>query len=402
MDSSTPPPTSLLPIISDHPIQSPSPSPLPSPSPSPSPSPLRRRSKTCLADRLEIAADDSPEPAGVRRRGKARVAQNNARKTRKPRAGADVEIREESKDGVVGLVEEIGKPRKRKYGGRPKKEKPILVQPSKTEEENLVDFDCIREVVSDLVMWKDVSKSTLWFGLGSLCILSSCFSQGFNFSIVSALSQLAIFILGVSFFSNSIYQSETVDEKCYAKLKEDDLLRLAKLTLPALNFMISKARVLFSGEPSMTLKVIPFLLLGAEFGHLITIKRLCAIGFFVSFTIPKLYSCYTSEINERAEYLKSSLSETWCACTHKKKVMASTLLTFWNLSSTKTRIFTAFTLLVLFRYLKQHVVQQLQDGEEQVGEKEQQKKESAVVETVEKETQLALVIHNSDSKNKDN
>lgn len=61
-------------------------------------------------------------------------------------------------------------------------------------------------------------------------------------------------------------------------------------------------------------------------------------------------------------------------------------------------------LLVLFRYVKQHVAHQLQDGEEQVGEKEEQKKESVVVEmeTEEKETQLALVVHNSDSKNKDN
>lgn len=53
-----------------------------------------------------------------------------------------------------------------------------------------------------------------------------------------------------------LYYSEAVDEKCYAKLKEDDVLRLAKLILPALNFVISKTRVLFSGEPSMTLKVI--------------------------------------------------------------------------------------------------------------------------------------------------
>jgi hypothetical protein len=106
------------------------------------------------------------------------------------------------------------------------------------------------------------------------------------------VSQLAILILGVSFFSNSIsqryyfvsidgavmllfsklshllsvvncyciifclYFSETVEEKCYVKVKEDDVLRLAKLILPALNFAISKTRVLFSGEPSMTLKVI--------------------------------------------------------------------------------------------------------------------------------------------------
>lgn len=152
----------------------------------------------------------------------------------------------------------------------------------------------------------------------------------------------------------------------------------------------------------MTLKVIPFLLLGAEFGHLITIRRLCVTGFFVSFTIPKLYSCYTSQIDKRAEGLKLLLLDTWCACTHKKKLTVSVLLTFWNLSSIKTRIFTAFMLLVLFRYLKQHVVLQLQDGKAQVGEKEQQKKEPVVVKTEEQETQLALVVLNSDSKNKEN
>lgn len=39
-------------------------------------------------------------------------------------------------------------------------------------------------------------------------------------------------------------------------LKEDDILRLGRLILPATNLAISKARELFSGEPSMTLKVI--------------------------------------------------------------------------------------------------------------------------------------------------
>lgn len=76
-----------------------------------------------------------------------------------------------------------------------------------------------------------------------------------------------------------------------------------------------------------------------------------------------------------------------------------------NLCDSCFFLLAAFMLLVLFRYVNQHVVQQLQDGEAQVGEKEQQKKqkkESMVVETEEKETQLALVIHNSDSKNKDN
>lgn len=94
---------------------------------SPSPSPSLKRSKTRLVDRLETAAEESPEPAGLRRRGKSRATQNIARKARKPRS--DVEIREENKD-VFGLVEEFGKPRKRKNVGRPKKEKPNLLQSS--------------------------------------------------------------------------------------------------------------------------------------------------------------------------------------------------------------------------------------------------------------------------------
>lgn len=43
------------------------------------------------------------------------------------------------------------------------------------------NMDAIGEMVNDLVMWKDVSKSSLWFGFGSLCFLSSCFTRGINF-----------------------------------------------------------------------------------------------------------------------------------------------------------------------------------------------------------------------------
>jgi len=79
----------------------------------------------------------------------------------------------------------------------------------------------------------------------------------------------------------------------------------------------------------LLLQVVPFLLLGAEYGHLITIWRLCAIGeepfstnnflsynillnwesfyiyirtgFFISFSVPKLYSCYSAHINKRGK-----------------------------------------------------------------------------------------------------
>jgi hypothetical protein len=49
------------------------------------------------------------------------------------------------------------------------------------EEENEGDLDRIGVLITELIMWKDVSKSSFWFGFGSLCFLSSCFTKGFNF-----------------------------------------------------------------------------------------------------------------------------------------------------------------------------------------------------------------------------
>lgn len=72
-------------------------------------------------------------------------------------------------------------------------------------------------------------------------------------------------------------------------------------------------------------------------------------------------------------------------------------MAFWKLSSVKTQIFTAFILLVLFRYLKQHVVQQLDDGETQEGEKEEQQA-SVMAEPEEKEVQQASVMAEPEEK----
>ncbi|TKY66824.1 Reticulon protein B17 [Spatholobus suberectus] len=335
--------------------------------------------------------EEAPEAGGVRRRCKSRAATQTA----SPRSSR--RWRREEKEG--GSVEEVVRQRKRRHSGRHRKERLSLVpfQPPSTsspkaDEENGGDLGPVGTLITDLIMWKDVSKSTLWFGFGCLCFLSSCFTKGLNVSIFSAISRLAILLLGVSFFSNSVCQRNQVEKRSYAKLKEDDILHLAKLILPTLNFAISKTRELFSGEPCMTLKVAPFLLLGAEYGHLVTIWRLCAIGFFVSFTVPKLYFCYSAQINQRVECLKLRLLDTWSACTHKKIVVASVLITFWNLSTIKTRIFTAFILLVILKYFRQNVMQHEEDGEAQVVEKEQQQALVVIAEPEEEEQQQALVV----------
>lgn len=40
------------------------------------------------------------------------------------------------------------------------------------------------------------------------------------------------------------------------RVREEDIIRAARLMLPVVNLVISKTRELFSGEPPMTLKVV--------------------------------------------------------------------------------------------------------------------------------------------------
>ncbi|OWM91070.1 hypothetical protein CDL15_Pgr023403 [Punica granatum] len=323
-----------------------------------SPSPYKR-SKTRLADRLEMANDENVEPVGARKRCKSRGSHlglpgcGSPRTTRRSRRRPEAEAREERESG---FAEEMVKPRRRRNSGRSRKEKLTLV-PLVTSSSSLsrleadegfdnVNIDLIGEAITDLIMWRDAAKSTLWFGLGSLCFLSSCFAKGINFSIFTAVCQLGLLFLGLSFFSNSISQRNNAEKRRDLRLREEDILRAARLILPAANLTISKTRELFSGEPSTTLKVAPFLLLGAEYGHLLTMWRLCAI----------------------VESVLWWVLEKWCVCSHKKMVAASATMAFWNLSTVKARILTAFISVVILRYCRQN--SQLKLGGDGAVEKE--------------------------------
>ncbi|CAD5319030.1 unnamed protein product [Arabidopsis thaliana] len=315
------------------------------------PSPLRK-SRTRLSDRLEMTSEDAM--AVVRKRGKGKGGQKSLLASpRNPRRSRRRSEAVEEKEANL-VIEEIVKlpPRKQKTNGRPKKDKQISAPPLYTCQS---DLNRIGEIISDLVMWRDVAKSTLWFGFGCLSFLSSCFAKGVNFSVFSAVSNLGLVLLCGSFLSNTLCQRKNEDTKRVFHVSEDDVLRLARRVLPATNFLISMTSELFSGEPSMTLKVTPFLLLGAEYGHLITLWRLSAFGFFLSFTIPKLYSCYTHQISQKVERVKTRIGEAWGVCSHKKILAGSAVTAFWNLTSIRTRIFAVFIILVIFRYRRQNL-----------------------------------------------
>lgn len=56
-----------------------------------------------------------------------------------------------------------------------------------TSDGDLCNLDRIGQLVTDLIMWNDVAKSSLWFGFGSLCVLSSCFAKGVSFRYAISL-----------------------------------------------------------------------------------------------------------------------------------------------------------------------------------------------------------------------
>ncbi|CAB79645.1 hypothetical protein [Arabidopsis thaliana] len=297
-----------------------------------SPSPLRK-SRTRLSNRFDMEA---AEAAVTARRSKTKGGQNGLLASPSPRnfrrsrlrSEAMVDTKENTEPIVVVTDEKKQNQRKQKKLGRSKKEKhssvPLLASPSPSSDQPQDvcqgDLERIRENISDLIMWRDVAKSTLWFGFGCICFLSTCFAaKGFNFSD----------LLSWTFVSWGIV--------------------LVKYSSP---------------------KVAPFVLMGAEYGYLITLWRLCAFGFFLSFTIPKLYSCYASQLNQKVECAQRRFVEAWGVCTHKKFVAGSAVTAFWNLTSLKTRFIAVFIIVVVIRYRRQNLQLDSEDEEE----KKQQEK----------------------------
>ncbi|CAH9099223.1 unnamed protein product, partial [Cuscuta epithymum] len=294
--------------------------------------------------------DNCAEPVVAVRRGRRSKNVSSVcaspRNARRPRKRLDQEMARDEKDSGVG-EEVIIKPRKKRQIARLKNDKLALAPSVPSPREEGVDLDRYGKLISDVLMWRDVAKSSLWFGFGSLCFLSSCFTSGINFSIFSVMSQMGLFFLAVSFILNTLRPREIVETKTEMKLKEDDILRMGKFILPAVNLAISKTGDVFSGEPAMTLKVIPFLIVGAEYGHFLTLWRLCALGFFISFTAPRLYSSYSTQIRRKGECIRCWVMESWCACSHKKIIALSVFSAFWNLTTARTRIFAAFICLAM-------------------------------------------------------
>ncbi|XP_068657376.1 reticulon-like protein B17 [Aristolochia californica] len=363
-----------------------------------SPSPLRR-SKNRAVERLE-PLDDLVELVGSRRKCRTKSLSvgltgcASPRNSRRLRRRAEQESREERD---LGLGEEHMKVRKKRHSCSHSRREKLVALPSipspdsspKASTDDNGGLDSLGKLLWDLIMWKDVAKSSLWFGFGSLCFLSSSFTRGYSFSIFSTVSQMGLLFLAISFLYSSFSQRTMEESTKEFKLREDDIVRAARLILPPANAVINKTKRLFSGEPLMTMKMAPILLFASEYGHLITLWRLSLIAFFVSFTVPKLYSCYSQQIQKQVGTLRSWMLEAWSASSHKKFVAVSAATVFWNLSAVKTRIFAAFIAVVILRYYRQQAVSEIEEGVEA-----EQQQTSAAASDGPQQEELVMVVAN--------
>ncbi|XWS26267.1 hypothetical protein CRYUN_Cryun26dG0016700 [Craigia yunnanensis] len=187
----------------------------------------------------------------------------------------------------------------------------------------------------DLVMWRDVSKSALVFGMGTFIIISSSYTQDLNISCISVISYLGLVYLVAIFLHRSIICRGVVDiDESSCVLGEEETVWLLKLVLPYLNEFLLKLRELFSGDPATTMKLAVLLFVMARYGSSITIWKMAKLG----------------------KFWIRRFRDAWDSCTHKKAVAMAIFTLVWNLSSIGARIWAAFMLFVAVRYYQQKKV----------------------------------------------
>ncbi|KAH0707862.1 hypothetical protein KY289_012938 [Solanum tuberosum] len=203
----------------------------------------------------------------------------------------------------------------------------------------------------DLVMWRNISKSALVFGIGTFVIISSSYTQDLNISFISALAYLGLIYLAAIFLFRSLIHRRAIDigESSECVVGEEEALWILKLILPLINEFLLKIRALFSGDPLTTMKMAVLLFLLAKFGSYITIWKLYKLGFFGVFVIPKVCSSYSTQLTSHGTFFIRYIRDAWESCTHKKAIGFAIFTLVWNFSSIIARIWAggAYTALSL-------------------------------------------------------
>ncbi|KAG6486359.1 hypothetical protein ZIOFF_054929 [Zingiber officinale] len=167
--------------------------------------------------------------------------------------------------------------------------------------------------IVDLLMWRDVPKTALVFGLGTFVLVSSSYARDLNFSLISATSYLGLIFLALIFFCKSILRR--------GELEYDE--RDERYMMAVLLFAMAKC------------------------GSSITIWTLSKLIFFGVFTVPKICTSYSTQLLKFGKFWVARFRDGWESCTHKKAVTAAVFTLIWNISSTATRIWAAVFMLVV-------------------------------------------------------
>ncbi|KAJ6362097.1 hypothetical protein OIU78_002491 [Salix suchowensis] len=208
----------------------------------------------------------------------------------------------------------------------------------------------------DLVMWRDITRSALAFGMGTFTIISSSYSKDLNVSFISVISYLGLLYLATIFLYRSLISRGVIDidddDRSYV-VGEGEAIWLLKLVLPYLNECLLKIRALFSGDPSTTMKMAVLLFVFARYGSSITIWKMAKLGFFGVFIVPKVCSSYSTQLTAYGKFWIRRFRDAWESCSHKKAVALGIFTLVWNLSSMVARIWALFMMFVAVRYYQE-------------------------------------------------
>ncbi|CAK9871949.1 unnamed protein product [Sphagnum jensenii] len=205
--------------------------------------------------------------------------------------------------------------------------------------------------IEDLIMWKDVQRSSLLFGASCFFILSASFVKDMSCRVLTLTAYVGMIRLAAVFFHRTFLSSSSRQSaELQQQVTEEDILRCIRVVLPAINLAFNKSGELFSGDPATTLKVAAVLWLVARMGYTISLWSFLRFGVFC---IPCLGFSFGQQLFEagRALFLRAWM--LWTSCSHKKAVIAGTCLMAWNLSSVSARLFGAFFMIVALRLYQQ-------------------------------------------------
>lgn len=204
---------------------------------------------------------------------------------------------------------------------------------------------------ADLIMWRDVAKSSFIFGIGTFAIISSSYTKDLNISLISVVSCLGLAYLVVNFLFRSLISRGSIDNSTIEDyvIGEEEAIWVIKLLLPYVNEFLLKLRALFSGDPATTMKLAVLLFVLARCGSSITMWKMAKLGFIGVFTVPKVCSSYSVQITAYGTFWIRRFSDAWESCSHKKAVGFAIFSLVWNLSSVIARIWTVFMLYVAFK-----------------------------------------------------